>query len=167
MNSYQKLSFYRTNIYYKILLMIKIFGVIFISLAFHQNICAQIARNEIHSPNSVESPSKEASSEKNAARYGVASYYADKFKGRETTSGERYLPEKYSAACNVIPLNTWVRVTNLTNNKAVVVKINDRMYPKNKRLIDLSKIAAKRINLMSYGIIKVKLEILDGPPDEN
>lgn len=147
--------------------MIKIFGVIFISLAFHQNSCAQIARNEIRSPNSIESTSKEVSLVKNAARYGVASYYADKFKGRETTSGELYLPDKYTAACNVIPLNTWIRVTNLTNNKSVLVKINDRMHPKNKRLVDLSKIAAKKINLMSYGIIKVKLEILDGPPDEN
>lgn len=147
--------------------MIKIFGVIFISLAFHQNSCAQIARNEIRSPNSIESTSKEVSLVKNAARYGVASYYADKFKGRETTSGELYLPDKYTAACNVVPLNTWIRVTNLTNNKSVLVKINDRMHPKNKRLVDLSKIAAKKINLMSYGIIKVKLEILDGPPDEN
>ena len=146
--------------------MIKIFSLIFISLAFHQNICAQIARNEIRSPNSIESPN-EVSPVKNAARYGVASYYADKFKGHETTSGELYLPEKYTAACNIIPLNTWIRVTNLTNNKSVLVKINDRMHPKNKRLVDLSKIAAKKINLMSYGIIKVKLEILDGPPDEN
>lgn len=147
--------------------MIKIFGVLFIFFAFHQNSCAQIAGNEIRKPKSFESPSKEVSVEENAARYGVASYYADKFKGRETTSGEVYLPEKYSAACNVIPLNTWVRVTNLTNNKSVVVKINNRMHPKNKRLVDLSKIAAKKINLISYGIIKVKLEILDGPPDEN
>src|SRR6185312_5937917 len=168
MNSYQKLSFNRTNIYHKILyLMIKFFGVIFIFFAFHQNSCAQIAGNEIHKPKSIESPSKEVLPEKNKARYGVASYYADKFKGRETTSGERYLPEKYTAACNVLPLNTWIRVTNLTNNKSVLVKINDRMHPKNKRLVDLSKIAAKKINLISYGIIKVKLEILDGPPDEN
>jgi len=146
--------------------MMKILGVIFISLALHQNICAQIASNEIR-PNATESSPGKVSSEKNAARYGVASYYADKFKGRETTSGELYLPDRYTAACNVIPLNTWVRVTNLTNNKSVLVKINDRMHPKNKRLVDLSKIAAKKINLMSYGIIKVKLEILDGPPDEN
>lgn len=147
--------------------MNKIFGVLFIFLAFHQNSCAQIAGNEIPSPKSVGSTLKEVSPDKNSARYGVASYYADKFKGRETTSGELYLPDKYTAACNAIPLNTWIRVTNLTNNKSVLVKINDRMHPKNKRLVDLSKIAAKKINLISYGIIKVKLEVLDGAPDEN
>lgn len=147
--------------------MIKIFGVLFIFLVLYQNSFAQISKNRINNPKSIEPSSKEVSDEKNAARYGIASYYADKFKGRETTSGERYLPEKYTAACNVIPLNTWIRVTNLTNNKSVLVKINDRMHPKNKRLVDLSRIAAKKINLISYGIIKVKLEVLDGPPDEN
>jgi rare lipoprotein A len=48
-----------------------------------------------------------------------------------------------------------------------VVKINDRMHPKNKRLVDLSKAAAKKLNLLSYGIIKVKLEVLKEKPEEN
>ena len=147
--------------------MIKIFAVLFILFAFQQNSCAQVtAVNETRNTKSIESH-KEASIDKEAAKYGIASYYADKFKGRETTSGELYLPEKYTAACNVVPLNTWIKVTNLTNHKSVFVKINDRMHPKNKRLVDLSKIAAKKLNLIAYGIIKVKLEVLDGNPNED
>ena len=62
--------------------------------------------------------------------YGVASYYADKFNGRETASGEIYSHTKSTAACNVLPLGTWIRVTNLRNGKSVILKINDRLHAK-------------------------------------
>ena len=54
--------------------------------------------------------------------YGIASYYADKFNGRPTASGEIYSHQKLTAACNILPLGTWVKVTNLRNNKFVIVK---------------------------------------------
>lgn len=94
-------------------------------------------------------------------KYGIASYYAAKFHGRKTASGEVYRNELITAACNVLPLNTWVKVTNMTNNSFVIAKINDRLHPQNKRLIDLSKSAAKQLGYISDGLTKVKVEVLE------
>ena len=93
-------------------------------------------------------------------KYGTASYYAKKFDKRETATGEIYRSKKYSAACNVLPLRTWIRVTNLRNNKSLVVRINDRLHPKNRRIIDLSWIAAKDLGYISRGLTRVKIEVL-------
>ena len=94
-------------------------------------------------------------------KYGVASYYAAKFHGRKTASGEVYRNDLITAACNVLPLNTWVKVTNLSNNSFIIAKINDRLHPKNKRLIDLSKSAAQQLGYISDGLTKVKVEVLE------
>lgn len=103
---------------------------------------------------------KASAKKKITIKYGTASYYAKKFDGRRTANGEIYRNAKYSAACNVLPLNTWVKITNLKNQRSLVVKINDRLHPKNKRLIDLSRVAAKQLGYMSRGLTKVKLEVL-------
>ena len=100
------------------------------------------------------------SNETSVVKFGIASFYADKFQGCETYSGEFYHSEKLTAACNALPLNTWVKVTNLKNNKSVVVKINDKMAPKNKRLIDLSKAAARQLAFIFGGLTNVKVEVL-------
>lgn len=92
--------------------------------------------------------------------YGTASYYADKFNGRKTATGHIYSHDKYTAACNVLPLGTWIRVTNLRNNHAVIVQINDRLHPKNKRIVDLSKVAATRLGYIKRGLTQVKVEVL-------
>jgi rare lipoprotein A len=93
-------------------------------------------------------------------RYGMASFYAKKFQGRKTSNGEIYRNELLTAACNVFPLNTWIKVTNLINNSWVIVKINDRMHPKNKRLVDLSSSAAQLLGYSSKGLTEVKVEVL-------
>jgi len=100
------------------------------------------------------------STKKTNTRYGVASYYSKKFNGMKMANGEIYRPEKYAAACNVLPLNTLIKVTNLKNNKSVVVKIKDRMNRKNKRLVDLSYAAAKKLGYLSSGLTRVKVEVL-------
>jgi len=92
--------------------------------------------------------------------YGIASYYADKFEGRETATGDTYSHSKLTAACNVLPLGTWIRVTNLRNNKSVVVRVNDRLHPKNKRIVDLSRLAATSLGYISRGLTQVKVEVL-------
>lgn len=94
------------------------------------------------------------------ALYGTASYYADKFNGRETANGEYYSHTKMTAACNRLPLNTWIRVTNLRNKRTVIVKVNDRLHPKNPRILDLSHIAAERLGYIGYGLTQVKVEVL-------
>ncbi|MGY6275843.1 septal ring lytic transglycosylase RlpA family protein [Methylomonas sp. MgM2] len=91
---------------------------------------------------------------------GTASYYNDKYHGRTTTSGEAYDKNGMTAAHNTLPLGTRLRVTNLKNNHSVIVKVNDRMHKSNKRLIDLSKKAAKKLGFIRAGLTKVKIEIL-------
>ena len=93
-------------------------------------------------------------------KYGMASFYATKFNGRKTSNGDTYNSEVFTAACNVLPLGTWVKVTNVRNDRSVVVQINDHLHPRNKRLIDLSKTAARKLDFVAYGITKVKVEVL-------
>lgn len=92
--------------------------------------------------------------------FGIASYYADKFQGRQTANGDIYLKSEMTAACNLLPLNRWIRVTNLKNKKSVIVKITDRMNPKNTRLVDLSRAAARNLNFIADGLTRVKVEVL-------
>jgi rare lipoprotein A len=100
------------------------------------------------------------SDKKSIIKYGTASFYAKKFNGLRTASGARYNSTKFTAACNVLPLNTWIKVTNLKNQTSVIVIINDRMHPKNKRLIDLSKGAATKLGYTGRGLARVKVEVL-------
>jgi len=101
-----------------------------------------------------------SSSNKIKTQYGVASFYANKFNGRKTANGEVFSQQKLTAASNTLPLNTWVKVTNLHNKKTVVVKINDRMHHHNKRLIDLSKAAAHELGYTGWGLTKVRVDVL-------
>jgi len=92
--------------------------------------------------------------------YGLASFYANKFSGRRTANGEIFNQKKLTCACNVLPLGTWVKVTNLRNGRSVTVKINDRIHPRMNRVVDLSKAAAEKLNFVSRGITKVKVEVI-------
>jgi len=100
-------------------------------------------------------------------QYGVASYYANKFEGRKTYTDEIFTQKKLTAASNTLPMHVWVRVTNLRNNRSVVVKINDKMHPHNKRLIDLSQAAAIRLGYKGRGLTHVRIDVLGKkrPPD--
>ncbi len=91
---------------------------------------------------------------------GIASYYAQKFEGRKTATGEVFSNRRYTAASNTLKLNTYVKVTNLTNGQAVYVRINDRMAPSNKRAIDLSSIAADELRFRVAGTARVKVEVV-------
>lgn len=88
---------------------------------------------------------------------GNASYYADKFKGRRTASGQVFRQHKRTAASLSIPLGTKVWVTNLKNRQQVKVRINDRGPYVQGRIIDLSKKAARRIGMLSDGVVPVRL----------
>lgn len=86
---------------------------------------------------------------------GFASYYARRFEGRRTTSGQRYNPDKLTAAHQSLPLGTVVRVLNPATKQEVQVTVNDRCAPKKVHFIDLSRAAAKKIGLWGKGKIKV------------
>ncbi len=91
---------------------------------------------------------------------GKASYYANKFNGRTTTSGEIFSQDYLTAAHKTLKLGTLVKVTNLSNDSTVIVKINDRLG-KSKHTIDLSLKAAKQLNFIRSGNTKVKIESIE------
>jgi len=97
---------------------------------------------------------------KNNVFMGKASYYGSKFQGKPTASGEAFDMNKHTAAHKTLPFGTKVRVTNQNNGKFVVVRINDRGPFTKGRIIDLSLAAAKKINMIKQGVVKVKLEVL-------
>ena len=91
---------------------------------------------------------------------GVASYYHSKFQGRITASGELYDQDKMTAAHNRLPLGTKIKVTNLRNMRTVIVRVNDRLHHRNKRLVDLSRAAASKLGYIGRGITRVRVEVL-------
>lgn len=93
-------------------------------------------------------------------QYGVASYYANKFEGRKTYTDEIFCQDSLTAASNTLPMHTWIRVTNLRNKRSVIVQINDKMHPRNRRLIDLSRAAAAQIGFAGHGLTRVRIDVL-------
>ncbi|SHI52101.1 rare lipoprotein A [Mesonia phycicola] len=96
---------------------------------------------------------------------GKASFYADKFEGRRTASGVKYYHNKATAAHRHLPFGTKVRVTNLANNKSVVVEINDRGPFVSGRIIDLSKSAAQELGYVPIGVTDVAIEVVGNADD--
>jgi len=90
----------------------------------------------------------------------IASYYADEFHGRKTASGEIYNMYDLTAAHVSYPLGTIVRVTNLRNNKSVILRINDRKPPGNNREIDISFKAAQELDMIEDGIAEVRIDVI-------
>lgn len=89
---------------------------------------------------------------------GKASFYADKFNKRKTSSGEIFYNDSLTAAHKTLPFGTFVKVTNLINDSVVVVRINDRLPKKSTRIIDLSKAAARQLNFIKSGLTQVYIE---------
>lgn len=92
---------------------------------------------------------------------GKASFYADKFEGRSTASGEKYKHNKLTAAHKSLPFGTKLRVTNIANNQMVEVVVNDRGPYVDNRIIDLSKSAAEKLGFVNQGLADVKIEVID------
>lgn len=92
--------------------------------------------------------------------YGNASWYGPYWHGRKTSNGEKFDRNKLTAAHRTLPFNTRVKVTNLKNNKSVIVRVNDRGPFKAGRIIDLSEKAADTIDGKKQGISYVKVQVL-------
>lgn len=92
---------------------------------------------------------------------GKASFYADKFEGSPTASGEKYRHSKLTAAHKTLPFGTKVRVTNLSNKASVEVVINDRGPYVENRIIDLSRAAAEKLGFVNQGLAEIRLEVID------
>jgi rare lipoprotein A len=95
---------------------------------------------------------------------GEASYYARMFEGRKTASGVLYRKDSLTAAHRTLPFGTIVKITNLDNEKEVIVEVNDRGPYARQRIIDLSRSAAEKIDILEKGTAKVKLEVLHPAP---
>ena len=96
-----------------------------------------------------------------AEEFGIASYYSDAFHGRKTASGELYHKDKLTAAHKTLPFGTLIRVTRLDNKTSVVVKVNDRGPYIKGRIVDISKAAAIKLDLIRDGKARVKIEVIE------
>ena len=98
-------------------------------------------------------PSREVS----GSETGQASFYAESYNGKKTANGEIYNSSAYTAAHKTLPFGTKVKVTNLSNGKSVKVRINDRGPFVAGRIIDLTRKAAQKIDMVNAGVVKVKI----------
>ena len=96
---------------------------------------------------------------------GIASWYGVPYHGRPAADGEIYNMETMVAAHRLMPFNTWLRVTNLSNGKTAQVRVIDRGPFVDGRIIDLSKAAARQIDLLGPGVGQVRLEVIASPMD--
>lgn len=92
---------------------------------------------------------------------GVASWYGDRFKRRPTASGEPFDPKDITAAHRTLPLQTIARVTNLSNGRTILVRINDRGPYAQGRIIDLSRNAATQLGMKQDGVAQVRVEVFE------
>lgn len=99
---------------------------------------------------------------------GVARYYASRFHGRKTASGEIYDQKKMTAAHESLPFGTLVKVENIANNRFVIVRVNDRCRKHEEVFIDVSREAALELDFIRQGKANVRLTVLENnPPKEN
>lgn len=96
-----------------------------------------------------------------AAFEGLVSFYGNEFSGRRTSNGERFDPSLFTMAHRSLPFGTLVRVTNLFNNKSVVVRVNDRGPFTGGRVGDLSAGAAAMLDMARAGVVRARLEVLN------
>ncbi len=95
-----------------------------------------------------------------SSEVGMASYYADRYHGRTTASGERFDQQAMTAAHRTLAFGTRVRVTRLDNGREVTVRINDRGPFSRGRVIDLSRQAAQALGMIREGTVKVRVSVL-------
>ena len=134
------------------------------------------SRKRVHASNPAQPPPAQPSAAQPSAAKpsaaplveettGYASWYGHPYHGRRTTNGETYDMNTMTAAHRTLPFDTVVKVSNLSNGKTVTVRINDRGPFVKDRIIDLSYIAAKQIDMVGPGTARVSLEILKSVPN--
>jgi rare lipoprotein A len=104
-------------------------------------------------------PSKRSNKKSVPYQVGTASWYGEQFQGKQTASGEPFNMQDFTAAHPTLPLGTFVKVTNLRNGHAVVVRINDRGPVVDGRIIDVSYNAARALGFKERGIQQVRVDL--------
>ncbi|MFI8482589.1 septal ring lytic transglycosylase RlpA family protein [Pseudomonas sp. NPDC078700] len=120
---------------------------------------AGCASNTITRP-ITKAPAPKTDTDATYSATGDASYYAAQHQGQKTASGERFDQNSLTAAHRSLPFGSRVQVTNLSNNKTVVVRINDRGPFTGGRIIDLSRKAAEQLDMLNDGVTKVRIKLL-------
>jgi rare lipoprotein A len=92
---------------------------------------------------------------------GVASYYGNEFHGRKTANGERYDRAEFSAAHRTLPFGTMLKIRNTTNDRTVIVRVNDRGPWKETRILDLSLAAAEELDLVKSGTASIEATVVE------
>ncbi len=105
------------------------------------------------------------SHQSNETFIGLASYYGEEFNGNKTANGETYDMNGLTGAHRSLPFGTICKVTNLENQRSVIIRINDRGPFVPNRILDLSRGAAAKLHGLSAGVLKVKIEILSYPEE--
>jgi len=95
---------------------------------------------------------------------GLAAYYSHRFQSRRTASGERFDSSALTTAHRTLPFGTKVRVTNVRNNRSVVLRVNDRGPTQTGRIVDMSPEAAGRLGFVRSGLTEVTVEVVEVPP---
>lgn len=114
----------------------------------------------VHSQQKADSSAASAPSSSGDGMSGLAAYYHSALNGRRTASGERYNAAAMTTAHQTLPYGTKVKVTNVKNNRSVVVRVNDRGPTQAGRVVDLSRAAAAQLNMLREGLVEVKLEVV-------
>jgi rare lipoprotein A len=112
-----------------------------------------------------ELPKSSAPAAKGKSEVGIASWYGPSFQGKRAADGEIFDTEQLVAAHRTLPFNTWIKVTNLHNNRTVTVRIIDRGPFIDGRVIDLSKAAARKIEMIGPGLASVRLDVISSPSE--
>ncbi|MET0402332.1 MAG: septal ring lytic transglycosylase RlpA family protein [Cystobacter sp.] len=112
-----------------------------------------------------EGPADRASATRGYLEEGLASYYADRYHGRPTASGEKLDQKKFTAAHPKLPFGTCLRVVNMENQRSVEVRVNDRGPYVKGRVVDVSLAAARRLDLVDKGLARVRLYRCDARGD--
>jgi rare lipoprotein A len=127
------------------------FAILLVSLSF-VSACAK--KTSAHVPSSVK-PARIGETQT-----GIASWYGVPYHGRRSANGEIYDMEKFTAAHRTLPFDTWIEVTNLVNKKQIDVRITDRGPFVDGRIIDLSLAAARQLDMVASGIVKVRIKVI-------
>jgi rare lipoprotein A len=128
--------------------------------------CGEATQRTVARSGPIEEPTEEVDASeprtKGPVLHGEASYYADFFRGRKTANGERYDPSKLTAANRTLPFGTRVRITRVDTGRSVVVRVNDRgPFGKRRRIFDLSKAAARKLDMLHVGRAEIQAIVLE------
>jgi rare lipoprotein A len=121
----------------------------------------------VQSPRASHADTRTPKIRENPVERGQAGWYGDRYHGRKTASGERFDQNAMTAAHRTLPFGTVVQVKNLTNGRTVEVRINDRgPFGRKTRIIDLSRAAARVLDMERAGVAPVELRIVSTPDDK-